>query len=203
MPVNAVESKHQFLPHHAMMREEEDSGMLRGLIEAAQARYPGLAGCSFDKGFSSPSKRRRLDETLRLNAMLRKGRLSKADRERGSAPDCVAARRNHAAVESAFNNLEQRGFDRVLAHGPDGFARMVALWLVSANMHRIGVILQRRARERLKRESLVRAAWTPPGAAESTGKDQRQGEVCKVLERVVGTLECPTVLRRPSGIETP
>ena len=127
VPVSVIESEHQFILHHAVMWEEEDVDMLPGLIEQAQALYPELRGCSFDKGFYSPSNRRRLDERLQLNAMPRKGRLSQADRERETAPEFVAARREHAAVESAINNLEQRGFDRVLAHGPEGFARMVAL----------------------------------------------------------------------------
>ena len=153
-----IESEHQFILHHAVMWEEEDVDMLPGLLEEAQAAYPDLSGCSFDKGFYSPSNRRQLDERLQLNAMPRKGRLSKADRERETAPDFVAARREHAAVESAIHNLEQRGFERVLAHGPEGFARMVALSVLAANVHRIGVLLQRRARERLKRGSLARAA---------------------------------------------
>ena len=75
-----------------------------------------------------------------------------------TAPDFVAARRERAAVESAINNLEQQGFDRVLARGPEGFARMVALSVLAANVYRIGVMLQRRGRERLKRGSLARAA---------------------------------------------
>ena len=158
VPVSVIESEHQFILHHAVMWEEEDVDMLPGLIEEAQALSPELRGCSFDKGFYSPSNRRRLDERLQLNAMPRKGRLSKADRERETAPEFVAARREHAAVESAINNLEQRGFERVLAHGPEGFARMVALSVLAANVHRIGVMLQRRARERLKRGGLARAA---------------------------------------------
>ena len=158
VPVSVIESEHQFILHHAVMWEEEDVDMLPGLLEEAQALSPELRGCSFDKGFYSPSNRRRLDERLQLNAMPRKGRLSQADRERETAPEFVAARREHAAVESAIHNLEQRGFERVLAHGPEGFARMVALSVLAANVHRIGVMLQRRARERLKRGSLARAA---------------------------------------------
>ena len=158
VPVSVLESEHQCILHHAVMGEEEDVDLLPGLLEEAQASYPDLSGCSFDKGFYSPSNRRRLDERLQLNAMPRKGRLSKADRERETAPEFVAARREHAAVESAIHNLEQRGFERVLAHGPEGFARMVALSVLAVNVHRIGVLLQRRARERLKRGSLARAA---------------------------------------------
>ena len=37
---------------------------------------------------------------------------------------------------------EHRGLDRVRSHGADGFARTVALSVLAANLHRIGLILQ-------------------------------------------------------------
>ena len=57
-------------------------------------------------------------------------------------------RRKHPAVESAINNLEQRGLDRVLAHGADGFAQVVGLSVLALNVHRIGLLLRRKARRR-------------------------------------------------------
>ena len=53
-------------------------------------------------------------------------------------------------MESAINNLEQRGLDRVLSRGSGGFERMVGLAVVAANLHRIGLVLQRRERAKLK-----------------------------------------------------
>ena len=158
VPVSIVESEHQFVLHWEVMWTEEDVDMLPGLIEAAQAKYPELSGCSFDKGFYSPSNRRLLDRLLERNTMPKKGHLGKEDRERESGEGFREARRAHPAVESAINNLEQRGFDRVLAEGADGFERMVGLSVVAANVHRIGLILQRRAREKQKRERLRVAA---------------------------------------------
>ena len=58
----------------------------------------------------------------------------------------------HAAVESAINNLEQRGLGRVRAHGVAGFERMVGLSVLAGNLHRIGLLLQRAERARLKRK---------------------------------------------------
>ena len=60
-------------------------------------------------------------------------------------------RRQHPAVESAINNLGHRGLDRVLAHGAGGFARAVALSVVALNVHRIGLLLRRRERQRKQR----------------------------------------------------
>ena len=54
----------------------------------------------------------------------------------------------HPAIESAINGLEHRGLDRVRSHGADGFARTVALSVLAANLHRIGLILQKRERKR-------------------------------------------------------
>jgi len=48
--------------------------------------------------------------------------------------------------------LEIRGLDRCLSYGRDGFERHVALSMVATNMHRMGLLLQRKALARLKRE---------------------------------------------------
>ena len=88
----------------------------------------------------------------------KKGRLSKADREREGRELFREARRKHAAVESAINNLEQRGLDRIREKSKAGFARMVALSVLAANVHRVGLIVRERERERLRKRRLRRAA---------------------------------------------
>ena len=92
-----------------------------------------------------------LDAMLDLNALPRKGRLSVADREREEAQAFAEARRQHPAVESAINNLAHRGLDRVRSHGADGFAHTVALSILAANLHRIGLLVRRRMREAERR----------------------------------------------------
>ena len=83
----------------------------------------------------------------------RKGRLNRADRAREEDPAFVAARKQHPAVESAIHNLEHRGLDRVRACGPDGFARVVALSVLAFNIHRLGLLLRRRALSRARRRT--------------------------------------------------
>ena len=80
--------------------------------------------------------------------MPKKARLSKAERKREQEKTFVAMRRQHPAVESAVNNLEQRGLDRVRAKGSEGFAQTVALAVVALNVHR----LERLVREKELRE---------------------------------------------------
>ena len=180
------------------------------MVSEAQARYPELRACSFDRGFHSPDNRIKLDALLdlnvlprkgylsradrereaeepfaaarrahpaiesainglehrglarrrlrahrarreaphpwKLNVLPRKGYLSRADREREAEEPFAAARRAHPAIESAINGLEHRGLDRVRSHGADGFARTVALSVLAAKLHRIGLLLQKRER---------------------------------------------------------
>ena len=82
------------------------------------------------------------------NVLPKKGRLSKAERDREQGETFAAMRRQHPAVESAINNLEHRGLDRVRSKGREGFARTVALSDVALNVHRLGRVLRQQARER-------------------------------------------------------
>ena len=117
------------------------------MVEETQARFADFRMCSFDRGFHSPNNRRRLDEMLELNALPSKGNLSKVDQLREQQPEFAALRRQHPAI----NNLEHRGLDRVRSHGADGFERTVALAMLAVNLHRIGLLLQCREREILRR----------------------------------------------------
>ena len=89
-----------------------------------------------------------LDEVLVDNVLPKKGRLSKAERDREQGETFAAMRRQHPAVESAINNLEHRGLDRVRSKGREGFARTVALSVVALNVHRLGRVLRQQALER-------------------------------------------------------
>ncbi len=153
VPVCVLEDQHGFLLHHEILWRGGDTDIAVPMIEAAQARYPELRACSFDRGFHSPANRLRLDALLEHNVLPRKGRLSRADRVREEDPAFVAARKQHPAVESAIHNLEHRGLDRVRACGPDGFARVVALSVLAFNIHRLGLLLRRRALSRARRRT--------------------------------------------------
>ena len=174
VPVAVVESAQQFVLHWQVMWAGEDVDVACPLVAATQTLYPSLEQCSFDKGFHSPANQVRLDALLELNALPRKGRLSKAERKRAEAPAFRAARRAHAGVESAINNLEQRGLGRVLARGADGFERMVGLAVRAGNLHRIGLLLQRAERARLKRARAPAAAGRACGWPRSVGEREQR-----------------------------
>jgi hypothetical protein len=85
-----------------------------------------------------------LDERLDLVALPKKGRLAAQDLARETNPAFVAARRQHAAVESAINGLECFGLDRCPDHGLTGFQRYVALAVLARNLQRLGMMIRQR-----------------------------------------------------------
>lgn len=127
VPVSIVESEYQFLLHGKVMWSEVDVDVAAQVIEETQAQYAELEQCSLDKGYHSPADQQRLGELLKENVLPRKGNLSKAAQEREGEAVFQAARKAHPAVESAINNLECGGLDRVREQGAEGFERMV--WL--------------------------------------------------------------------------
>ena len=148
LPVCILEDQHQFILQHEVLWQGSDSDMIVAFLEKAKGRYPQIASCSMDKGYHSPVNRQKLDSMLDLNVMPKKGRLSRKDRQREQAPDFAEARRQHPAVESAINNLNQRGLSLIRTHGEDGYVRTVALIVVAANVHRLGQLVKKKQKRR-------------------------------------------------------
>ena len=151
VPVAIVEDQFQFILGHSILWKGADVDVAIPIVENCLERHPDLRVCSFDRGFHSPANRVWLEGRLETAALPTKGRLNKDDIARESAPAFVRARRRHPAVESAINNLEKRGLDRVRTKGAVGFERTVCLSILAANLHRIGLLLQRGERRRLER----------------------------------------------------
>ena len=148
VPIGIAEDQYQFILHYEIMWTGSDVDFAVPLVEITKELCPDVCAASIDRGFHSPANRTRLDELLVDNVLPRKGRLSKADREREQGETFVAMRRQHSAVESAINNLEHRGLARVRSKGREGFARTVALVVVALNVHRLGRVLRQQALER-------------------------------------------------------
>ena len=161
VPVCIVEDQYQFILNHRVMWEESDVDVCVPIIEETKKMYPEFEACSFDQGFHSPKNRKSLDEILEGNYLPKKGKLGKKDKQRQEAEEFKEARKQHPAVESAINGLNHKGCDKVRVHGKAGFARSVALSVLAANIHRLGVLVRNREREkerkRLKPGFLVAA----------------------------------------------
>ena len=142
VPVCVLEDQYQFILRYHALHQGGDQDMIVAFLTEAKRYYPWLTSCSMDKGYYTPTNRAALDQLLPLNVMPKKGRLREADRARETDPAFVKARQQHPAVESAINNLNHRGLDRVRTHGKEGFDRTVGQAVVAANVHRIGKILK-------------------------------------------------------------
>ena len=152
VPVCILEDGNGFVLGHGIMWKDGDTDVAVPLAERCQAAFPDLRGCSFDRGFHSQENRRRLDAIFDVSALPKKGRLSASEKAREAEPAFAAARRKHSGVESAINNIEHRGLDRVRLRGPDGFELAVGLSVLSLNIHRLGMILRDKERKRLERQ---------------------------------------------------
>ena len=151
VPVAIVEGQFQFILDHLILLEGGDVDVAIPLVKSCLELHPDLRACSFDRGFHSPGNRVWFEGRFETVALPTKGRLSKDDIARESAPALVRARHRHPAVESTINNLEKRGLDRVRTEGAVVFERTVCLSILAASLRRIGLLLQRRERRRFER----------------------------------------------------
>ena len=158
VPVCIVEDGNGFVLDHEIMWSGGDTDVAVPLVKRCLKAFPNLRGCSFDRGFHSPSNRKTLDGLLELNALPKKGKKSEAEREREADPAFAAARRKHSGVESTINNLEHRGLDKVRLRGADGFELAVGLSVVALNIHRLGLNLRAAERKRMRRRRRKYAA---------------------------------------------
>ena len=143
-----LEDQHGFILHHEVMWQANDVDYAVPIVETSEERFSDLRAVSLDRGLHSPVNRIRLDELLDHNVLPKEGYLNKAERQRERSEEFVAMRAQYPAAESAINHLEHRSLDRVLANGAMSLARVVALSVVALNIHRIGLLLRRKARRR-------------------------------------------------------
>ena len=152
LSVCVLEDQHGFILHHIVMQKVTDECVAVPIVQQTKERYPTLWGCSFDKGFWTPENRRGLAELLDFVALRRKGKTPEAEKMEQTHPEYQRAYRQHPAVESAINALENHGLDRCPDHGIGGFRRYVAMAIVARNMQQLGSILFQTAKERLKEQ---------------------------------------------------
>ena len=123
------------------------------MIKAARERFSELSGCSFDKGFYSPSNKIELGEILDTLILPKKGKYSMAEKGIENTEDFRQGRRRHSAVESGINALENHGLDICRDHGIIGFKRYVALAVVARNLQNLGNIIQQERKKKPQRSN--------------------------------------------------
>jgi hypothetical protein len=145
-----VEDQHRFILHHQVMEKTTDDAIAVSIVEETKQRFASVGSISMDKGFHSKDNQEELKEIVGLVVLPKKGRLSATDRARESSEEFVELRRQHSAVESAINALEQHGLDVCPDHGIVGFKRYVALAVVARNIQRLGAVLRQQEAERIR-----------------------------------------------------
>ena len=90
--------------HHRISWAEDDVDAAVPLLSETLALFPSVRGCSFDRGFHSPSNRVRLDALLDCNVLPAKGTLSQKARAR--------VRRSAAAASGGGIRHPQPGMPR-------------------------------------------------------------------------------------------
>jgi len=147
-----MEDRDGFILHHHVMEKTTDDKVAVAMVEETKKKFPTLRAVSMDKGFHSPANQKALKEQLECVVLPKKGRLSKADKERESTPEFKQLRKQHSGVESAINALEVHGLDTCPDHGIDGFKRYTALAVVARNIHRLGAVLRQQEQEKAQRK---------------------------------------------------
>jgi len=154
-----VEDQYGFIIHHQIMTKQTDQDITVPFTRELKALFPDLAGCSFDKGFYSPDNVKELGTVLDQVVLPKKGKRSQKQNELESTEAFVTARRQHAAVESAINALENHGLDRCPDKGEDAFYRYISLAVLSRNIQIIGHLLQQKEYKQEKRKQRYRQTW--------------------------------------------
>ena len=154
-----VEDQCGFIIHHKIMTRQTDQDITIPITRELKALFPDLAGCSFDKGFYSPDNVKELGTVLDQVVLPKKGKRSQKQNEQESTKAFVSARRQHAAVESAINALENHGLDRCPDKGEDSFYRYISLAVLSRNIQIIGHLLQQKQVKQERRKNRYRQTW--------------------------------------------
>lgn len=147
-----VEDQYKFILHQQVMEKETDDKVAVPVICKTQESFPDLNKCSFDKGYHSPANQIELRKILEQVILPKKGRLTLEENEVESSAEFISMKKQHSAVESAINALENHGLDKCPDHGIYGFKRYVALAVLARNIQNLGNILQQREIKRQARK---------------------------------------------------
>ena len=125
---------------YKVMNQTVDGKETLPLVKRLINRYGkgSIKSISFDKGFSNEEDRKLLEEYIDEVMMLKKGRLSIADKEREGHKRFKDLRNKHNAIESDINCLEHHGLNRCPDKGIEGFERYTGFGILAYNLHKIG-----------------------------------------------------------------
>ena len=144
LKVCVIEDQYGYILEHMVMEKTTDEKVAVPMSREAKEKFADLVSISFDKGFYSPANRQALENILDQVILPKKGRLSIEEKNIECSEDFIQGKREHAAVESGINALENHGLDRCPDHAITGFKRYVSLAVLGRNLQNLGNILQQK-----------------------------------------------------------
>ena len=147
-----------FIVEHQVIERQAGVSLSIPLADRLLSRFgrDAIGSIRFDKGFYKRENKELLNLYISEVIMPKKGRKNQAEEAEESGKTFKKLRHKHSAVESDINRLEHHGLDRCLDKGLKAFKRYCALGVVAANLHKLGNVLQERARK--QQEKLRKAA---------------------------------------------
>jgi len=161
--VCVLEDQHGFILNHKVMEKQTDDKVALPIVEEAKEKFPNLTSCSFDKGFYTPENREKLGMILDGVILPKKGKLTGKNLEIERTDEFIEGRKQHSAIESAINALENHGLDRCPDHGLEGFKRYVSLGVLARNIQILGNIVQTKEQKSKHRREKIQRTWDEKG----------------------------------------
>lgn len=143
-----VEDEYGFIIDYKVAENQTDDKIAVPLLKKAKKAYPDLNGCSFDKGFYTPSNKPKLKELLEHTVLPKKGKWNAQEQIEETTEFFQKARKQHSAVESSIASLQNHGLKLCKDKGVRGFKRHVAVGIVSFNIHKLGAIIQEQEKKK-------------------------------------------------------
>jgi hypothetical protein len=136
-----------------VVKKQADVSLSIPLAERLLSRYGEgvIESISFDKGFYKKENKELLSLYIPAVIMPKKGKKNKAEQEEESSKTFKNLRHKHSAIESDINRLEHHGLDSCPDKGLDAFKRYCALGVLAANLHKLGNVLQEKARKQCEK----------------------------------------------------
>ena len=153
--------QYQFIVDYAVYEKTTDKTAANSIGERIAAHYGSeydLESLSFDRGFYSILVKKALEKIFRKVIMPKPGKKGEAIELEESEAAYKKIRKQHSAVESNINELQQSGLKKVMDKGIEGFKRYVSFAVLSMNIKRLGKILLDEKRAEVNRDILKKVA---------------------------------------------
>lgn len=128
------------------MKGEVDVDMTVPTAKTIASKFDSSAGyalsqISYDTNYYSKPNKETVSGIFDTVILPKKGKRNQAEKQLESEAAFKAGRREHSAVESNINSLEQHGLDRCPDRSLAHFKRYVALGVLSYNLTLLGGLL--------------------------------------------------------------